>query len=102
MIFTSVSHTPGGGEFVTKLEFRPIRILMIALDTALQGMQRAETSFKAAAGHIAQASAAPPEDSASLSQSSVALLQSKNDFGANVKAAQTADDIAKTTLDMLA
>lgn len=75
---------------------------MIALTTALQGMQHAETSFNAAAERIAQTSAAPSEDSASLSQSSVALLQSKNDFGANAQAAHVAGAMTKTALDLLA
>ena len=79
-----------------------MRTLMIALNTALQGMQHAETNFNAAAERIAQTSTAPSDDSASLSQSSVTLLQSKNDFAANVKAAHVADDMTKTTLDLLA
>jgi hypothetical protein len=75
---------------------------MIALNTALQGMQQAESSFDAAARRIAGPSATPPGDTASLSENAVALLQSKSDFQANVKTAHVADEMTRATLNMLA
>ena len=68
---------------------------MIALNTALDGMQRAETSFNRAAARIAQ-----PIDN--LSSEVVDLMQSKNDFEANLKVAGVADEMTKSTLDLLA
>ena len=68
---------------------------MIALNTALDGMQRAETGFNRAAARIAQ-----PIDN--LSSEVVDLMQSKNDFEANLKVAGVADEMTKSTLDLLA
>jgi len=74
---------------------------MIALDTALQGMQNAETSFDTAARRISQEPAPQPQDSTSLSDNAVALLQSKNGFQADTKVAHVADEMTKATLNML-
>jgi hypothetical protein len=75
---------------------------MIALDTALQGMQNAETSFDSAARRISQEPAPQTQDAASLSDSAVALMQSKNGFEANTKVAHIADELTKATLNTLA
>jgi hypothetical protein len=75
---------------------------MIALDTALQGVQNAETSFDSAARRISQEPAPQPQDTASLSDNAVALVQSKNGFEANTKVARVADEMTKATLSMLA
>jgi hypothetical protein len=75
---------------------------MIALNTALEGTQRAESSFDAAARRISLTSDPQPADSASLSDNAVALLQSKNDVDTSLKVAHTADDMTKTALKMLA
>lgn len=77
---------------------------MTALNSALDGMQNAETSFDTAARRISLAPTPDPapQDSASLSDNAVALVQSKNDFAANVKVAHTTDQMTKATLDMLA
>ena len=75
---------------------------MIVLDTALQGMQDAETSFDSAARRISQEPPPLPQDTTSLSDNAVALLQSRNGFEANTKVAHVADRMTKTTLDMLA
>jgi hypothetical protein len=75
---------------------------MIALDTALQGVQNAETSFDSAARRISQEPAPQPQDTASLSDNAVALVQSKNGFEANTKVAHVADEMTKATLNMLA
>jgi len=75
---------------------------MIALDTALQGMQNAESSFDSAARRISQQPAPQPEDTTSLSDNAVALAQSRNGFAADTKVAHVADQMTKATLNMLA
>jgi hypothetical protein len=75
---------------------------MIALDTALQGMQNAETSFDSAARRISQQPAPQPQDITTLSDNAVALVQSKNGFEANTKVAHAADELTKATLNLLA
>jgi hypothetical protein len=75
---------------------------MIALNTALDGMQQAETSFDSAARRISQQPDLKPADTTSLSDNAVALLQSKDSFAANAKVAHVSDDMTKTTLNMLA
>ena len=75
---------------------------MIALDTALQGMQNAESSFDSAARRISQEPAPQPQDTASLSDNAVALMQSRNSFEANTKVAHVADQMTKATLNLLA
>ncbi|HUA59154.1 MAG TPA: hypothetical protein VML19_10395 [Verrucomicrobiae bacterium] len=70
---------------------------MISLNTALDGMQQAETSFNRAANKIATPS---PNDS--LPTDVVDLNQAKSDFEANVKTAEVYDDMVKETLNLLA
>jgi Flp pilus assembly protein TadD len=65
-------------------------------------MQNAETSFDSAARRISQAPAPQPQDTASLSDNAVALAQSGNGFEANAKLAHAADQLTRTTLNMLA
>jgi len=65
-------------------------------------MQNAETSFDSAARRLSQQPAPQPQDTTSLSDSAVALVQSKNDFAANTKVAHVADQMTRTTLNMLA
>ena len=65
-------------------------------------MQNAETSFDAAARRISQAPAPQPQDTTNLSDSAVALAQSKNGFEANAKLAHAADQMTRTTLNLLA
>ena len=72
---------------------------------SLQGMNRAAENFDRAASGIARASlpAEPsqPEDTVSLSEETVALMQSANDFKANAKSLQTADEMTQYLLDQL-
>jgi hypothetical protein len=75
---------------------------MIALNAALQGMQNAETSFDSAARRISQEPVPQPQDTTSLSDNAVALMQSKNGFEANTKTAHVADQMTKATLSLLA
>jgi flagellar hook-associated protein FlgK len=71
---------------------------------ALQGLDQAESSFNRSAARIAQ----PPQigqdpgDQVSLSDEAVSLLQAKGSFQANLRVLQTADEMQKQTLDMLA
>ena len=68
---------------------------MITLNTALDGMQSAETSFNRAASRILQPSDNLPNDV-------VDLTQSKTDFEANRNVDTVSDDLTKSTLDLLA
>ena len=72
---------------------------------SLQGMNRAAESFDRAADGIARASlpATPsqPEDTVSLSDETVALMQAANDFKANAQALHTADEMTNFWLDQL-
>ncbi len=70
---------------------------MISLNTAVDGMQRAEAGFNRAAAKIAR-----PGASDSPASDTVDLLQSKNDFEANLKSAKVSDEMTKATLDLLA
>jgi flagellar hook protein FlgE len=72
---------------------------------ALQGMARATSMVDRAAGRIARLpmdASATPTDTVDLSTEMVNLLQGQRSFEANVKSAQTADEMTRTTLDMLA
>ena len=74
--------------------------------TALEGLKRAESQLETAAGRIARLPAAaeptPEADSVSLSDELVQLIEAKNNFKANLKVLQTADEIQQHTLDILA
>ena len=70
---------------------------MIAMNTALEGIQRAETGFNRAAEKIAS-----PTPSESMPTDVVNLLQSRTDFEANLRVAEVSDQMAKATLDLLA
>lgn len=72
---------------------------MIAMNTALEGILRAESGVNRAAGRIAQA---PANQEDSLVTDVVDLMQSRNDFQSNLKVAKIADDMTKATLDILA
>ena len=73
---------------------------MINLSAPLQGMQSAMAQFQSAAGKIAQAPAVgldQPTDAIDLSAEMVALLQAKNQFESNVKAAHVGDEMMKSS-----
>jgi hypothetical protein len=77
---------------------------MVGLDSALEGLGRAQASFDRAAGRIAQPiSLAPenPQDQVSLSDAMVALMTARNDYEANLRTVRTADKMQKTLLDLL-
>ena len=75
---------------------------MIDFSVPLGGMQRAEDRVNSAAQRIASAPFQPPGDSADLSTEAVGLLDARNAFAANVKVAHVADEMARSTLDILA
>ena len=74
----------------------------------LAGMANAASRLNSAATRIARLPAAvqnntPPEaqDSVSLSDDMVALLQSRNDYEANTKVVKTFDEMTKSLLNIL-
>ncbi|MGA2185996.1 MAG: flagellar basal body rod C-terminal domain-containing protein [Bryobacteraceae bacterium] len=81
---------------------------MTAIQSALEGMLKAETQLDTTASRIANlpfptvpASQNPPQDIVDLSAEMVSLLETRNNFAANVKVAHVADDIQKSTLSIL-
>jgi flagellar hook-associated protein FlgK len=73
---------------------------MIDFQTSLQGMDRASASLDRAASRIATIGQ-PSGDTVDLSTEMVALIQARNEFGANVKAAQTADELTQSLLNIV-
>lgn len=73
---------------------------------ALAALQRANADFSRAAQAVSQAAAASAGaaggDLLSLSAAAVELLQSRTAFEAALAVAETADDIARESLDVLA
>ncbi len=74
--------------------------LSTSLQTPLQGMSEASASVDRAASRIASIGT-PAGDSVDLSAEMVALIEAKNNFGANVKSAQTMDEMTQTLIDMV-
>ncbi len=73
-----------------------------AVSSALQGLSRAENQLNQAAVDIARAPVASSgEDVVDLSAAMVALLQSRNNFEANVKLLKTADEMDGTLLNII-
>lgn len=82
---------------------------MNAIDNALSGMLKQTERVNVAAERIAKASfsGAPAEnqaitDEVDLSREAVALLTSKTLFKANVAVLKAADEMLKSTLDVIA
>lgn len=76
---------------------------MIDFATPLRAMNQAEQSLNKAAGRIAQSpfATASPDDTVDLSAEMIALLEARDNFSANTKVIQTADEMSKTLLEML-
>jgi flagellar hook protein FlgE len=74
---------------------------MSAISAALGGMQSAQSTFDKTAARIAAVS---PEssDSVDLSSDMVAMLAARNQFQTNARVIQSADDMQKKLLDLLA
>jgi flagellar hook protein FlgE len=68
----------------------------IAAAFALSGLQQAQTRVNVVAQQIAD-----PSDSVDLSTQAVALIQSSNDFAANVGVLKTVDQLQKSLLDLI-
>ena len=77
---------------------------MVNLDTPLDGLARAQTSFDQAAAKIAQPVSVDqnPQDQVSLSDNMVALMQSATDYKANLKSLEVSNDMQKSLLNILA
>lgn len=73
---------------------------MSGLLPALEGLLHSSAQFDQAASRIARAPIAPA-DSVDLSAAAVALLQSKNNFEANSKVVQVADEMENTVISAL-
>jgi flagellar basal body rod protein FlgG len=77
---------------------------VIGLSAPLEGLSRAQASFDSAAAKIAQPislDSPNPQDQVSLSDQMVALMQSRNDYEANLKSLQTSNQMQKTLLDLI-
>ena len=77
---------------------------MNVLDSPLQGLASAEASFNKAADRISKSFVLSPsnsQDQASLSDAMVALLNSKNDYEANLQSLKTGNEMTKRLLDVL-
>ena len=74
---------------------------MDVMSAALGGMQNAQRTLQKTAERIAEAS---PEtsDSVDLSSQMVAMLAARSQYQTNARVIQTADDMQKKLLDMLA
>lgn len=73
---------------------------------ALQGLQQADAQLESAAGKIASFGASSPSganlDVVDLSAAVVALLSAKNSYSANLGTVKVANEIQKTSIDLLA
>jgi flagellar hook protein FlgE len=73
---------------------------------ALQGLDQASAQLEAAAAGIASAGTASPNganlDTLSLSEEVVALMSAKTMYSANLSTLNTADQIQKSTIDLIA
>ena len=73
---------------------------------ALQGLDQASAQLETAVAGIASAGAASPDganlDTVSLSEEVVALMSAKTMYSANLSTLRTADQIQKSTIDLVA
>jgi len=67
---------------------------------ALGDLNQAQASLESTAQRTS--AAAGQGDSVSLSTDAVSLLQAKNDFAANINVLKVADEIVKSTIDLVA
>ena len=74
---------------------------MDVMSAALGGMRNAQSTLDRTAERIADASN-PPPDSVALSTEMGALLASRNQYQTNARVFQTADEMQKKLLDILA
>jgi flagellar hook protein FlgE len=73
---------------------------------ALQGLHQAGARLESAGSKIASLAASSPgaanQDTVDLSAAVVALLSAKNLYSANLRTVKTADEILKTSIDLIA
>jgi flagellar hook protein FlgE len=73
---------------------------------ALQGLHQAGARLESAGSKIASSGAnsagAANQDTVDLSSAVVALLSAKNLFSANLRSVKVADEILKTSIDLIA
>jgi len=74
------------------------------LNGPIQGLASAEASFNSAAEKISKSFVVDPQnsqDQVSLSDAMVALLNSKNDYEANLQSLKTSNEMTQRLLDIL-
>jgi flagellar hook protein FlgE len=73
---------------------------------ALQGLHQADARLESAGSKIASFGASSPgganQDTVDLSAAVVALLSAKNLYSANLSSVKTADEMLKTSIDLIA
>ena len=76
---------------------------MVSLDTPLQGLTRAQEAFNQAASKVAQPiePTQPQQDTVSLSDAMVSLLQAANSYQANLKSLEVGNQMQKSLLNIL-
>lgn len=67
---------------------------------ALSGVEAASASFEKAAAKVASA-ASPAADSVDLSAAAVQMLNSRNDFTANLQTLHVANEMERQAIDLL-
>jgi flagellar hook protein FlgE len=75
---------------------------MTAIQSAIGGMNQAETQLNTTAVHIANLATNPPQDSVDLSTDMVNLLESSLNFAASASVVHVADQMQQSTLSILA
>ena len=73
---------------------------------ALQGLEQAQVQLDNSAKRLASIGATSPSgavvDDVSLSQEAVSMLSSKNEFAMNINVLKIADEMQKSTINLLA
>ena len=73
--------------------------------TAIEGLNRAEEKLQSVATKLARVSSADsaqPNDLVDLSAAAVAMIEARNEHAVNVKVIETAEEMSKHILDVLA
>jgi len=65
----------------------------------LDGLERSQSAFETAASKVGNP--ASSEDAVSLSSGAVALIQARDVYSANIAAAQVADEMTRSTINLL-
>ena len=77
---------------------------MSILNTSLDGLRSAEAKLEKASARLAQLPVSltgEPQDVVDISAEAVAMLVAKNSFEANLKALETAQELAESSLNVL-